>query len=244
MGFGYLLIGYILAFVMSLSNLYLFTDIIGGIVMLMGLSALSNHGKNFLRAMWADMAYMVISAARVILMMLKMLEEGSVLSYVFGVLIPVAALILQFFIFAGIHYLAAEVELPNESVKARNCIRRLLSYYILYIIAYILVPYLDNMLGNIIGLAVTVYGLVVIVLCIVLIHSCYCRICLKGQEHGERTQSKHEWLNKWNEKTDKMFDGAFLRVKKESRAQKEESKEEPEPGYLRVKRKKQGKHKK
>jgi len=83
---------------------------------------------------------------------------------------------------------------------------------------------------------------VVIIMNVVLIHSCYCRICLKGQENGERSQSRFEWINKMNEKTDKMFDGAFLRPPKEKKSSA--VKEEAEPGYLRVKRKKQGKHKK
>ena len=58
-----------------------------------------------------------------------------------------------------------------------------------------------------------------------------------SSDTGESSQT----ILVYNEKTDKMFDGAFIRPQK---TKKEKPKEEPEPGYLRVKRKKQGKRKK
>lgn len=240
MGFGYLLVGYILAFVFSLGSVYFFQDILGALVMLVGLSQLAQHGTNFLRAMWVDIAYLLISFGRAMLMMLDIMKAESVWATVFGLLIPAVSLVLQFFLFAGIYYLAQQVELEKEAQKAKGTLVRIFSYYILHIIAYLVTPFLGNAAGNITGLLVTVYGLVVLIMNVVLLHSCYCRICLKGQENGERTLSRYEWLNKLNEKTDKMLDGAFLRPEKK----KEKNSEVPEPGYLRVKRKKQGKHKK
>lgn len=241
MGFGYLLVGYILAFVFSLGKVYFFQDIIGALVMLIGLSKLALCEKNFYRAMWADIAYLFISFVRAMLMMFKIIGEEGVLAAVFSIVIPAVSLVLQFFMFAGIFYLAQEVELEKESLKAKGSLVRIFSYYLLYIIAYLITPLLGSTVGNLTGLLVTVYGLVVLIMNVVLIHSCYCRICLKGQETGERSQSKYEWVNKINEKTDKMFDGAFLRPVKKKEPKVDQT---PEPGYLRVKRKKQGKHKK
>jgi len=241
MGFGTLLIGYVFAFVFQISGM-MFTDIIGALIMLVGLSKLAAFGKNFFRAMWADILYLLICSARVMLVMFRVMESDGIGGKIFAVAIAVSALILQFFIFAGIHFLAAEVGMEKEAQKAKNSLVRIFTYYLLSVIAFFIVPMLGNTVGNITSLLVTVYGLVVIFMNLALIHSCYCGMCLKGQETGERKQSKYEWVNKFNEKTDKLFDGAFLRPPKPKKT--EVKKEESEPGYLRVKRKKQGKRKK
>ena len=88
MGFGYLLVGYILSFVFTLGKVYFFQDIIGALVMMVGLSKLALHQNNFLRAMWCDIGYLMISTVRVFLMMFKLLESEGLLSTVFAVLIP------------------------------------------------------------------------------------------------------------------------------------------------------------
>ncbi len=244
MGFGYLLVGYILAFIFTLGNVYFFQDIIGALVMLVGLSKLAVHQKNFLRAMWCDIVYLMISTARALLMMFKIMQAEGVLAVVFSVLIPLASLVMQFFLFAGIFYLAKEVEMEKESQRAKGSLMRILSYYILHIIAVLITPFLGNTVGNITGLLVVVFGIVMLLMNVSLIFSCYCGMCLKGEENGARTQSKYEWVNRFNEKTDKMFDGAFLRQPRPKKEKESVSKQESEPGYLRVKRKKKGKHKK
>ena len=241
MGFGYLLVGYILAFIFTLGNVYFFQDIIGALVMLVGLSKLAMFQKNFLRAMWCDIIYLMVSTARALLMMFKIMQAEGILVTVFSVLTPLASLVMQFFLFAGIFYLAKEVEMEKESLRAKGSLMRILSYYGLHIIAVLITPFLGNTVGNITGLLVMIFGLVMLIMNVSLIFSCYCGMCLKGEENGARTQSKYEWVNRFNDKTDKMFDGAFLRQPKEK---KEKETVEAEPGYLRVKRKKKGKHKK
>lgn len=239
MGFGYLLIGYFIAFAFSLANVYFFFDIIGGAVMLVGLSKLSLYGKNFYRAMLLDIAYILLCLARTALTVLGVIRGEGVLFYVFGIAIALVSLLLQFFILAAIYYIAEKVELDEEMKKARRNIKCILLYYLLYVAAVFLVPYL-GMLGNFVSRAVTLFGFVVLFFNLALIHSCYCRICLKGQESGERPPSRFAWLNAFHEKTDALFDKAYLRPKTEK---KEAQPQETEPAYLRVKRKKKSKRK-
>lgn len=240
MGFGYLLIGYFMAFAFSIANVYFFFDIIGGAVMLIGLSKLAPHGRNFLRAMWADIAYVLLCIARVVLLLLGVLPPEGLALTLIGVLIAVVSLALQFFILAGIYFLSGQVELEKEQNRAKRNILFIFLYYLSYIIAYFLTPYL-GLMANFVSLAVTVLGFVVLFLNLLLIHSCYCRICLKGQEDGARTPSRFAFVNRFNEKTDAMFDGAYLRTKKEK--PEDGDKVEQEPGYLRVKRKKKSRRK-
>ena len=240
MGFGYLLIGYFMAFAFSVANVYFFFDIIGGAVMLIGLSKLAPHGRNFLRAMWLDIVYTLLCLARVVLLLLGVFPTDGIAVTVSGVLIAAVSLVLQFFILAGIYFLAGGVELEKEQNHAKRNILFIFLYYLLYIAAYFLTPYLGA-IANFVSLAVTVFGFVVLFVNLLLIHSCYCRICLKGKEDGARTPSRFAFVNRFNEKADAMFDGAYLRTKKVKRAEKASPAEEP--GYLRVKRKKKSRRK-
>ena len=165
-------------------------------------------------------------------MMFRVITGEGILATAMTVAIAAVGLVLQFFIFAGIHYLAIDVELEKESMRAKRSILLVFTYYILHITVLLIGPALGNTVGNIAALCVFLYGLIALIYNTVLIHSCYCRICLKGQEHGERVQSKYEWVNRWNEKTDSILDNAYMRKKSP------ENESEGEPGYMRVKRKK------
>ncbi len=244
MGFGYLLIGYIFAFAFSLANVYFFLDIIGASVMLVGLSKLAPHGKNFARAMLLDIVYLFLCLIRTLLPMLGIIAADSVWLYALGVLITLVSLVLQFFILAAIYYIAETVSLENEMTKARRNIKLLLFYGIPYIGCLLcsLLKINLGIFGSVLFVSVIVFGYVVLFLNGVLIHSCYCRICLAGQESGARPKSRIAWLNKFYEKTDSMFDNAYLRPKKEKQPTVSPESAE-EPGYRRVKRKKKAKRK-
>ncbi len=243
MGFGYLLIGYFVAFAFSLANVYFFFDIIGGAIMLVGLAKLASHGKNFYRAMLLDIAYIFLCLLRTALPFLGIVDGESGIFYALGIVIALVSLAFRFFILAAIYFIAEKVDLADEMSKARRNIKCIFLYYIPYVICMTAaVIGLDlGLIGNIVFLADALFGLVVLFLDLVLIHSCYCRICMAGQESGERTPSRFKWLNTFYEKTDKMFDGAYLRVKKEKTEKQEPDTEEP--AFRRIKRKKKSKRK-
>ena len=182
--------------------------------------------------MQVDILLLVLCFARALLMMFRVITGEGILATVMTVAIAAVGLVLQFFLFAGIHYLSMDVELEKEAIQAKRAILLVFTYYILHIVILLLGPTLGNTVGNIAALCIFLYGLIALIYNTVLIHSCYCRICLKGQEHGERTKSKHEWVNRWNEKTDSILDNAYMRKKSP------EKEPEEEPGYMRVKRKK------
>ncbi len=243
MGFGYLLIGYFLALAFSLANVYFFFDIIGGAVMLVGLSKLAAHGKNFYRALLLDVAYILLCLVRTALPMLGILRTESIWFYVIVFAITLLTFVLQFFILAAIYYIAKQVSLENEMNKAVRNIKFLLLYGIPYVVCLLssLIGLDLGLIGNIVFIASVIFGYVVLFMNLLLIHSCYCRICLAGQESGERPQSRFAWLNRFHEKTDKLFDSAYLRQKKQDAPSAEA--EAAEPGYRRVKRKKKSKRK-
>ncbi len=241
MGFGYLLIGYFMAFAFSLANVYFFFDIIGGAIMLIGLSKLAPHGKNFTRGVWLCLTYILLCVGRVALLLFRVVEAESAVFTVLGILISAVTLLLQFFVVAGIYFLAERVGAEKEQTQARRCILLVILYYLLHIAAYFLTPLLGTLSG-IAALLVTLFGFVVLFMHLFLIHSCYCRICLSGQEDGARPRSRYTFVNRFHEKWDAIFDGAYLRTKKTPPASEEQS-EDTEPGYRRVKRKKKSRKK-
>ncbi len=242
MGFGYLLIGYFMAFAFSLANVYFFFDILGGLILFVGLSKLAPHGKNFYRGMWVDLLYIVLCLVRVSLSLFRIVDAESWIHTALAVLVAVVTLLLQFFILAGIYYIAERAGAEKEQSSARRCILYILLYYFLYIALYVLAPVLGT-IANFISLGIMVFGFVVLFMHLALIYSCYCRICLEGQESGERPVSRYAFVNRFHEKWDAIFDGAYLR-KKEAKPEPDTSAgEEQEPGYRRVKRKKKSRRK-
>ncbi len=234
MGFGYLLIGYIVAFLFSISNIYFFADVIGGVVMLIAFTKLGWHQKNFLRALWADMVYLLLCFARAVLMLLRVIESDSAPATAASVAILLSSLVLHVFLLAGIYHLAVKVEVEKEARRARRNLLLIFTYYPMVIILSLLSPWIPEKAAPWLSLAVFLYGAFVVLSNTYLIYCCYCRIVVRGEEQKETPPSRFAWLNRWNEKADSLLDGAYRTMSKK----KTEEPKEQEAGYLRVKRKK------
>ena len=189
-----------------------------------------------------DILYIVLCLTRVSLALFRLVDAESWIHTALGIAVALVTLLLQFFILAGIYYIAGVAEAEKEQNSARRCILYILIYYFLYIALYVLAPVL-GVIANFASLALMVFGFVVLFMHLALIYSCYCRICLEGQESGARPVSQYAFVNRFHEKWDKIFDGAYLRKKEEKPVTEAKAAEEQEPGYLRVKRKKKSRRK-
>jgi hypothetical protein len=220
--------------VFSVSNVYFFADVIGGVVMLLAFSKLGWYQKNFLRALWTDVVYMLLCLTRAVLSFFGMLESGSLWANVLSVAVMLASLLLHVFLLAGIYHLANQVELEKEPKRARRNLILILTYYPVYIIAFLTAQIFGETFSHIASIILLIYGAAVIVLNALLIHSCYCRICESDTLTAPRKPSRFAWLDRWNEKADSLLEGAYGR-----RAAGAKTDGEPaEPGRQRVKRKK------
>ncbi len=241
MGFGFLLTGYVISFVLGVAQVYFFQDVVGGVLMLYGLYKLSPHQKNFFRAFCAALGYIVICTVRAVLLLFGKLEGGSMTATILGACVTAVTLVLHFFMIAGMYHLSLAVGLEKEPFRCRRSLSMIVTYYPMYIIASLFTPSLADagetgaVIGNIITIVLVLFGAFVVLYNIYLIYCCFCSIVTPADARGEMPKSKFEWLNRYREKTNSLLDSAYApQVKKKE----VEEKEPKEPGFLRIKRKK------
>lgn len=211
MGFGLLVIGYIMLFSFPICGIDVFPDLLGYILMWAGLRKLSPYHKNFCAAKYIAAALIPFGAVTLAVQVVSCLNTlgyvgGTAVEWILHVLLPALELLLAFLIFVyhyyllfGIRALAQEVELPKIARKVlRNWILTILYYTLTF--AAILTGYtsLSETFPYLVYLnpIVALFGILWIVLNTVQLYSCYMWICLPGQE--DITESL-PWYRRKNE---------------------------------------------
>ncbi len=204
MGFGYLFLGYLIAYVLyftvqafGVGGLAL---LIGYGTMLLGLVGLTRYQRSFAIAKWLCLPLIVLALYRLANDLGTMflwdlpifhVTVVTVLSWIEFAL----AMLFQFAILYGVREIATEVELGHIATKAvRNAI-----FVVLYTLVYLFskVVFVNN---------ATVFGylqfplvlteLVYILFNLLLLVSCTKNICAEGQEDVPQTPHRFEWLNR------------------------------------------------
>lgn len=197
MGFGLLVIGYIMLFNFPIYGIDVFPDLLGYILMWAALRKLSLYHKFFRVAKYIAAALMPLGTLTLAIQIVSCLSrlgylQGGAVDWTLNVLLPALELFLAFIIFVyhyylliGIRALAQEVELPKIARKVkRNWILTIL-YYVLTLIGIMTgyaglterFPYLMYL-----NPLLALFGVLWIVLNTIQIYSCYMWICLPGQE--------------------------------------------------------------
>ncbi|MBQ7337306.1 MAG: hypothetical protein IJW40_02510 [Clostridia bacterium] len=204
MGFGVLFIGYFLEFLLGLNRIGVFTHVIGYMVIFVGLSRLRLYCHKFRYALYMTIPLMLLSAYRTF----EGLAELFVLDYPFvtdtaTMLVQWAdlALVLLFHIFLAI----AMMEICNRTGVKKNAIRAMQNMVIvvIYVVLQACLMLLDGT-----TIATLLYGLSLLlnllwVICnLVLLGSCYMRICPAGEENSvkEPKPSRFAFVNRLREK--------------------------------------------
>lgn len=194
MGFGLLFIGYFFMLFVPLGELALMPNLsfIGCVIMFFALNRLITYCEG----------YSAFVKARILLFPLFGLTLASFLCGIIAPNIPVLSQILwlavsvtlavySLLLFLGIFKLAADVELPKLSARARGLISLSVVYAIFSLVSGICQAVFANMDAT--GLSVTVKGLLhytdfaayllenaFLLFALALLFSCYARICLEG----------------------------------------------------------------
>ncbi len=220
MGFGLLLIGYIIGYVAAVGfGTYIFAGtLIGGFLMFLGLSELRKYAPTFVYAIIADTLLLICSFYGTLLWM-----ETQ-----FGFEIGVAALGLkQFFDWAqiiisfafnismlyGIADLSRRVEFPDTRIKAYRNMIFVLLFNILQFTVALPIAALDSSRAGLMVLLL-VLQLLYTVVNAVLIFKCYAMICPEGHEDMQRKKSRFEIINKWNKIQDEREEQIIEGTKK------------------------------
>ncbi len=207
MGFGYLLIGYLITFVLYLSVQTLgfggLALLLGYGMMLMGLWELTRFHRAFAPAKWLLIPLLLTacydllgSLSEWFLWSLPIFSESvtGVMDWIVFLLMIVYNLAMLY----GIRMLSAKLELKAMEVAAlRNSVFVLL-YAVLYLVANLSIEAIASVRGYF-AIALVMVNLVWVIFNLVLLLSCNKNICRAGDEEQPGHRSRFELLNKLND---------------------------------------------
>ncbi len=236
MGFGPLLIGYFITFIVTLGlGNYIFAGmLIGGFIMFLGISELRKYAPTFLYAIIANVVLILCSfyeAAAYIddaFLLGLGLCEGTV-SSIFAWIELAIYLIFNIAMLYGIADLSRRVDYPETRQKAyRNMV-----FVAMYNVFYLVINIPNTIFANDIGFFMTllmILQLIYTIINLALIFKCYAMICPEGEEDMPRKPSRFDFVNKMRQKQDEREQAAiestkaYLEKKIEKRNQKKNSK--------------------
>ena len=206
MGFGLLLIGYIITYLGSfVAQISAFTNILGVGIIIYSLRKLVFENKLFIAsavfAFFAEIASIISLAIQIF-----STNENSMVSIIFAYIAEISIILLNILVMLGIFFLAKAVSLPKimymsmltvgisglnivfyilcETVKSQYALKRLV---IVYMILQVLI----------------------VVLSLIVVFNSYVRICYEGDEKMQKQGTGSKFMDTLNN----MFDKAFSKDK-------------------------------
>ncbi len=202
MGFGLLLIGYIITYAGAfLPQISAFTYILGSGIILFSLRKLILENKLFIIAI--SFAFL-LEISSIISLGIQLFGTTNTVSTVFAYIASGSALLLNLFLMLAIFMLAKEVDVP--SVKYTSLISAILVGIgsALYILCSVITA--DYALERL-NVLHFIFTLAYSIISAVVIFNSYVRICYEGDENMQKESSGIPFFDTLN----KMFDKAFSR---------------------------------
>lgn len=232
MGFGILFFGYFITYMMSWNMLGVLIRILGYGIMAYGLFKLKSYQPDFLFSCIASAVLAGISALRGIGTLTQYLYDNLILTFVFPpdplqtVLEVVdSALVLVFhaLLLYAIMRIAKATELGKLAVSAVRNFIFIVIYYAVTLITMLFVKEAEML--SYMNLISFLLLFVWVVLDLILLFSCYARICDEGDVEMERKKSRFHFVNRFREELDARESKAIdedraYRAKKKSRRKK------------------------
>ena len=205
MGFGTLFIGY---FLLLNINSYTYTDLIAGLIMLLGLYKLSCSSRHFKMPMWASVAFSVYGFIELIFAILELFEmfylPSSAINYV-AIFRAAIICIMTMLILRGIYKLAKELDVERLPLSCRTAMVWTLVVYIVKILleTTILTSLLPAEAIAVLYLVMLFAILAITVYLLVIIYTAYMHICRESDlKPKEKKASPFGFINDFNEKRD------------------------------------------
>ena len=236
MGFGLLLGSYFLAFAFSLAQIYLFTDIIGGLWMIYAFYKLSQYNRYFWSALFAASAFVAASFAGAVLLLTGNFVSGGFGDILIDCIKAAFGAGIHIFMFLGIQGIASGAECDKIVKKAKRNMNLMGIYYFLFY-AVLLTGSLYPGYVAYVSACVYLYWFICFILNLILLYTCFGVLYDDEIENKERKQSCIPIINMMHEKFDKL-DEKKNQYRKESM---EMAMEEAENVHQRRKKKKKKK---
>ncbi len=227
MGFGLLFIGYFLEFLLRMSKIGVFTHVIGYMVMFMGLSRLRLYCRTFSYALYTTIPLMVVAVYRTFSELPQWFDVSfpfvtNTVTTIVGVLDTV--LLVLFHVFLAV----ALMTICRRTGVTKNAVRAMQNMVIvsLYGVLNLSLTIAKVQSAPLYGVALLMQ-LIWVFANLLLLGSCYMRICPAGQENMERPirPSRFALVNHIREKYQdseekaRQKDDAYRQKKQEERRQ-------------------------
>ncbi len=202
MGLGTLFIGYFLILNIAYFG---FTDLIAGLVMLLGLYRLMSLEKNFKLAFYSLIPFSLLGLFELVLAVLEMfssVKNAETISLVTGAARYLMIAVFTYFILSGIASLANEVDIPRLERKAKST--KIYTSVIFIFATLMQTPNLDKLITTyavtVIAFVILLASFIVTAITLTVIYSAYANICMPGDENRTtETPSKFGFVNKFRE---------------------------------------------
>lgn len=213
MGFGYLFVGYLFFFNVAYAG---FTDIIGVLLMLLGLSTLKQYARGFGGAFSVALPLLFTSLfafADALFGLLDISFFPNELSVFFAILSHVLKGVLLWLALSGVAQLAHETDIPVLEAKA---LRNKLLTPVFFLLA--ILTEVQTVFGSLFpyfAAARLLFGLIYTFLNAKAFFECYIWICLEGDENMEAKRSRFGFINKLNDLSARLDEQTLARKQKE-----------------------------
>lgn len=199
MGFGILFFGYFITYIMALNTFGAFFRFAGYLVMAYGVKKLSEYQSSFMWSGYASILLAIMSAVRIVADFTQLIPTDLLDTLVYAE----AALVLVYHILLLLAIRAIAKDTESEKIQG-NSVRNLFFislYYLLYVVGMLPTPFKASYEANM-GLPLLLLNFAWIILDLVLIVSCYSRICDENDVDMERKPSKFAFVNKMRAELD------------------------------------------
>ncbi len=226
MGFGTLFIGY---FLLLNITAHAYTDLIAGLVMLLGLYKLSRVVRGFIPASYAAAAFSVYGLLELALSLVEVFFPAIDLSAYLGASAIIRAVIiclLTVLMLSAMEKLARELDVERLPARCRAMTVWTAVLYISEILleSTLLTRLLPPQASAILYLVVIIGMLVVVVANLLVIYTCYMRICMPEDLKPKAPRpSRWKWVNEFRRRREERQEAeaeAFRREQDEKRRRK------------------------
>lgn len=240
MGFGLLFIGYCIATLMSVHIYGAYVSLVGYGIVFIASTKLSKYNNSFrlleVGAILMVVVYALISASGIgSFLYEEMLVPKRIFSDSFDNIMGKVEMAVSFlFVTAmlwSIRAIAKETEVPKIVYNSARNFTFLVIYYVLFLISYLPFEFTKDYIAAFGGF-VTVLNFVIIALNLVLIFSCYARICDENDVDMPQKPSRFAFVNKFRAESERRKEKAIkeskeylaLKAQKKRQKNKEEKK--------------------
>lgn len=206
MGFGLLLIGYIITYLGSfVAQISAFTNILGVGIIIYSLRKLVFENKLFIAsavfAFFAEIASIISLAIQIF-----STNENSMVSIIFAYIAEISIILLNILVTLGIFFLAKAVSLPKIMYMSMLTV----GISGLNIVFYILCETVKSQYAlERLVIVYMILQVLIVVLSLIVVFNSYVRICYEGDEKMQKQGTGSKFMDTLNN----MFDKAFSKDK-------------------------------